>query len=187
MWGLEKFVIDYKAHIQTDFFTQVAPYLRASDEEGKLKEYVRTQNPYDVLENCFNFITLANLAVKEKMVDISSSNIGERRELVGAMLENIGFKKEVNPSGLSQLRKELEPDLNQAVEDTPLIDRDIDGILAKMARNMEDLLVTLFLFHSGVLRFRAEEEDDSKVIESLSQLIKNYRKQKNIWDITSDS
>ena len=47
------FVLSRKSHVNRDQILQVAPNMWAEDEDDWLKEFVRTNNPYEVLQNCF--------------------------------------------------------------------------------------------------------------------------------------
>ena len=175
---LQKFVTNNISHLRENFFEKVAPDLEANNNQERLEEYVKTNNPYKVLENCFSPVMLVNLAIQQLGINLQSEAQG--RELIGEMLEELGFIKEVKPTGLSQIRRSLELDLNQAAGNTLLDLKDIDGILAEIARKMEELLIKLFLFHSGALRSKLEEstETDFEKLSKLDKLSADYQTQK---------
>ena len=154
---LEKFVLSNKAHINRDQIKEAAPNLNTNDEDGWLREFVRTNNPYDVLQNCFY-----NL---QELVEDELDN----HELIDIMLEKFGFKKEVKPSGFSQMRVEIEQCL-------------VDSELRQMDTAMQELLGKLFLFHSYTLNeyavtkvqsadntIAAEKADAIEELENLRQ------------------
>ena len=137
--------------------------------EDKLVEYVHTTNPYDVLENCFVAYELHNLSVHELSIDPNLNLQG--RELVSAMLDKLGFKMEVKPTGLSQIREGLQSSLNRAESNTHLSSDDISGICSGMSRALEELLGTLFLFYSHILL-----PDASEKASAIQHLCEQYRK-----------
>lgn len=137
--------------------------------EGKLVMYVRTTNPYEVLENCFVAFDLQNLAVHNLGIDPNLNLQG--RELVSAMLDKLGFKTEVKPIGLPQIRKNLQSSLNRAESNAQLSSDDISGICSGMSRTLEALLDTLFLFYSYTLLPDASEE-----APAIQRLCEQYKK-----------
>ena len=137
--------------------------------EGKLVMYVHTTNPYEVLENCFVAFDLQNLAVHNLGIDPNLNLQG--RELVSAMLDKLGFKTEVKPIGLSQIRKDLQSSLNRAESNAQLSSDDISGICSGMSRTLEALLDTLFLFYSYTLLPDASEE-----APAIQRLCEQYQK-----------
>ena len=172
---LVEFVVNNKAHLREEFFENVAPDLDAKNDEQKLGEYVLTNNPYEILEKCFTPPTLGYLALAQLKIDLTSGVEG--RDLIGEMLEKIGFRQEVKPNGLSQIRNKLEPSLNQAAGNAQLDMKQIDGMLAEMARKMEDILTRLFLFHSQALegKFLETDNPDWEKLENLENLITKYK------------
>lgn len=166
---LEEFVIGNIACIRQDFFIQVASDLHANDDEDKLREYVRIKNPYDILENCFVAFEQQNLAVRVLGIDQNLNLQG--RELVSAMLDKLGFKAEVKPRGLSQIREDLQSSLNLAEGSTQLSQDDVSGRCSGMARVLEGLLKTLFLFYSYTLL-----PDATEAAPTIQNLCKAYRK-----------
>ena len=175
---LVEFVCGNVKHLRKNFFENVAPDLDANNDEQKLREYVLTNNPYEVLDKCFTSHTLGHLAIDQ--LDIELTSEVKARDLIGKMLEDIGFIQEVKPDGLSQIRKKLEPSLNQAAGNVQLDMNRIDGTLAEMAREMEDILIRLFLFHSQGLKKKLLKQDntDSEKLEELENLINKFNDEK---------
>ncbi len=138
---LEEFVLANKPFINRDSIRETAPNLSASDQDDWLREFVLTNNPYDVLENCF--YDLQKLA--EDQLKINKNLNLEYRELVGKVLYKLGFREEVKPSGLSQIRAEIEQHLAAKG-------------LRQMDQAMQGLLQKLFLFYTYILRWYAAEE-----------------------------
>ena len=163
---LKDFVL---TNITSERIEEVTSDLSAHAAEDKLVEYVHTTNPYDVLENCFVAYDLQNLAVGKLGVDPNLNLQG--RELVSAMLDKLGFKTEVNPIGLSQIRENIQLSLNRAESSTQLSLDDISGLCSGMARTLEALLETLFLFYTYVLLPDASEE-----APAIQSLCGQYRK-----------
>ena len=50
---LEEFVIGNLGHINYDQIRELAPDLSAHNEKDWVVEFVRANNPYEVLQNCF--------------------------------------------------------------------------------------------------------------------------------------
>ena len=165
---LKEFVVDNITDVKSE---EVTSDLSGHAAEDKLAEYVLTTNPYDVLENCFVAYHLQNLSVHELKIDPNLNLQG--RELVGAMLDKLGFKMEVRPIGLSQIRKDFRSSLNRAENNAQLSLDDIAGICSRMSRILEKLLDTLFLFYSYTLL-----PDASKKASTIQRLCKRYRKQR---------
>lgn len=172
----ETFVINNITHLRENFFQNVAPDLDANNNEEQLREYVRSNNPYEVLDKCFSPLMLAHLAISQ--LEIEPKSELEGRNLIGKMLENIGFIQEVKPTGLSQIRKNLEPSLNQAAGNAQLDMKQIDGTLAEMAREMEKILTRLFLFHSRALDKKLVKAENLEKLIELDALITEYEDEK---------
>ena len=173
---LVEFVVNNKAHLRKEFFENVAPDLDAKNDEKKLEEYVLTNNPYEILEKCFTPPTLGYLALAQLKIDLTSGVEG--RDLIGKMLEKIGFRQEVKPNGLSQIRMNLEPSLNQAAGNAELDMKQIDGTLAEMAREMEKILTRLFLFHSRALDKKLVKAENLDKLIELDDLTTEYEDEK---------
>ena len=175
---LEKFVFGNFGHITPDRKKEIADTyrLRAEDERAQLKEFVLTNNPYDVLKQCFAPGRLHILA--ENSYSISPDSGLNDHELRGVILDRLGYKREVKPIGLSQIRNDLKPLLDEAKSNTVLEPTHIDGLLAEMARKMEGLLIGLFLFHSGVLRSKLAISEDIEKYDQLCKLCEKYQTQK---------
>lgn len=169
--ALEQFVTHNISHLRSDFFTAVAPDVNANDQEDCLSAYVRTNNPYVVLEKCFASLRLALLAVDQ--LDIDSNLDLQGRELIDAMLETeeLGFIKEVEPEGLFQIRENLESCLKRAEDEIQLEPNDVRGSCVEMAQAMEKLLDKLFLFHSYISLPNAGEK-----AENIEKLCQDYKK-----------
>lgn len=153
---LEKFVIGNRAHIkQSRVNEKIGHELKSCDEDVWLTELVRTQNPYTVLEACFASGRLHNLAANRRWVSLDSEYEG--RELVGEILEALGFRKEVKPSGLTQIREEIDPRLEPAeVDPQRFAAEEALDFAAGMGTVMEALLDKLFRFHSETFLRHAE-------------------------------
>lgn len=146
-----------------------------SDDE-KLEEFVETNYPSKVLEMCFNAGHLHDIAAKE--YDIPKDEGHSDNEIIEQLLSKFGYKKEVKPDGLTQIREEFQPQLEVIIGSPHLETSTIDSFLGKMAREIEKLMNTLFLFHSGVLRERLEELDDDENYIKLDTLCSKYKKEK---------
>lgn len=153
---LEKFVLSNRAHInQSRVYREIGHELKSCDEDAWLTELVRTQDPYTVLEACFAQGRLYVLAANRRWASLDSEY--EKRELVGEILEALGFRKEVKPSGLTQIREKIDPRLELAEVDSQRFaaGENLD-FAAGMGTVMEELLDKLFRFHSEMLRQHAE-------------------------------
>lgn len=167
---LDRFVHGYYGKItarnKADIFKTCQ--ISGRKDEEKIKEFVQTNNPYVVLKMCFNAGHLHDWA--EKDYRIMKDEGHSDNEVIEEILSRMGFKKEVEPDGLTQIRKEYEPKLDEVRDNTELEPVIIDGFLADMARKMEELMDTLFLFHSGALRERLDEVEVLEDIEKYDQL-----------------
>ena len=150
--------------------------LSGRNDEEKIEEFIKTNYPSKVLEMCFNAGHLHDIA--EIDYDISKNEGHSDNKIIEEILSKIGYKKEVKPIGLTQFRKEFEPQLEEMKDKPHLETTTIEGFLAKMAREIEKLMETLFLFHSGVLRERLEELDDDENYIKLDVLCNNYKDEK---------
>ena len=142
--------------------------LSGRNDEEKINEFVETNNPYKVLEMCFNAGDLHDWA--ERDYSIMKYEGHSDKEIIEEILFRMGFKREVHPDGLTQFREEYEPKLDAMRDNIQLEPTVIDGFLADMAREIEDLIKTLFLFHSGALRERLNEVEVLEDIEKYDQL-----------------
>ena len=136
-------------------------------------EFVQTNHPYEILRRCFGAGRLHILAERE--FKISPDEGYSDHQIIEKLLDYLGFKQEVKPIGLTQIRKELEPRLNEARDNTNLEPTYIDGLLADMHRKMEDLMIKLFLFHSGALRDKLVDLDDDEKYVELCTLCGDYQ------------
>ena len=160
-----------RSNMEPESIGKVTHDLRGYDVNDKLEEYVKTTNPYDILENCFVAYDLQRLAVEKLEID-ANLNL-EGRKLVSAMLDKLGFKTEVKPMGLSQIREDVQSSLNRAESNVQLSLDDISGILSGMARTLEKLLRTLFLFYSHTLLPFADEK-----ASDIQRQCQQYRKKR---------
>ena len=162
---LEKFVKSHLGQINLDKILKDIPNLNMNDESW-MKEFVRVNNPYTILETYFFRDSLKKIAVNECYV------ARDEVDVVGAILHKLGFKRKVEPTGLYQIKEKL----NQLQEDTK-----------EMTKKVDEILRTLFLFYSYLMRYKAPEEfkivnependeDDEDPIDVLEKLIKKYRK-----------
>ena len=144
---LEEFVISNRKHINRDQIREVSPNLNAYDEEEWLKKFIQVNSPYKVLQTCFYTNELKRLAVKQLGVGTNANDI------VDEILYKLGFKKKVEPTGLSQYIDNLEQ---------------LQGDVNKMAEAVDDLLRKLFLFYTYALRRYAFAEAD--VVDTTEEL-----------------
>lgn len=168
---LEHFVRNNRAYINRDYVNrQTGHELKSCDEDAWLKEFVRMQNPYTVLEECFTPARLHVLADNRGWFSLDTRYEG--RELVGEILEVLGFRKEVKPSGLTQIREELEPRLEPAViNPQSFAAKERLGFAAGIATVMEALLDKWFRFHSEMLLQHAE-----RTAADIDKLCSQYRR-----------
>ena len=172
---LENFVIDNLAHIDRDAILKDTPNLSTDDENNWLREFVRANDPYEVLKICFFEEALKDLAEEKHGIPRYESDI------VAETLYKLGFKKKIEPTGLFQHNENLEQ-----IKDNVL----------KMTEAADDILRKLFLFYSYTLRWKAPYEEevnapedggdtddtdkaDTEVdpIHAIEKLIKQYRNQ----------
>ena len=176
---LKKFVVDSYYPLITDkkkdkiFDTYK---LSGRNDEEKIKEFVETNYPAKVLEMCFNAGHLHDIAEEDYKIMKVEGHSDE--QIIEEILFRMGFKKEIHPSGLTQFRAEYEPKLDKVRDNTELEPTIIDGFLADMAREMQDLMKILFLFHSGVLREKLEELDDAENYIKLDKFCNDYKEEK---------
>ena len=175
---LTKFVDSFYRYITTKNKEKIFDTYKLSgrNDEDKIKEFVNTNYPYKVLEMCFNAGHLHDIA--ERDYDISKNKGHSENEIIEEILYCMGYKKEVKPTGLTQYRKEFEPQLEEMRNNLHLETTTIEGFLAKMAREIEKLMDTLFLFHSGVLRERLVELDDVDEYLNIDKLCNDYKDEK---------
>ncbi len=135
---LQKFVIPNSTHIDHDEIKIALQNLRAGSENDRLKEFLKTRSPYEVLQMCFyDLYEVYKKVYKEDRL----SKLPERpddSELINSLLDKFGFRKEVKPVGFSQLRSEIEECLESKVP------RLIDKVMQK-------LLKKIFLFYHYTL------------------------------------
>ena len=146
---LEKFVLGNIKHVNRDQVRKIAPDLAASEEEDWLTEFVRTQNPYDVLQACFAPGRRYMLADSELFID--PDEVLEERDLIGEMLVALGFRREIIPTGLPQIWQQVKRPMEEAEHTAQIPPELIEGLTNRLARGVEDILDVLFLFHSHVL------------------------------------
>lgn len=173
---LKVFVVDgYYSQITDENKVEIFEKYKLSgrNDEEKIKEFVETNYPSKVLEMCFNAAQLFDIA--EKDYGITKEERHSHEQIIEEILYRMGFKREVKPIGLTQDREEFKPDLAKMIDDPPSDTTIIDGFSATMARKIEDLMKTLFLFHSGVLRKRLEELDDYENYVKLGKLCNDYK------------
>ena len=194
---LEEFVFGYFGHITQDRRQKIIDIhrLRGVDEREQLKEFVHTKNPYDVLKECFSPGRLHVLA--DSKYQISPDSGLEDHELVGVILNKLGYRNEVKPAGLSQIRNDIDQPIKDAANVAELSITDIKGICSYMAEVMEDLLSVLLLFHIGALQTELYErqpeepanteltgksdlEDEHKIEDSLTDICKRYKKKRTL-------
>ena len=144
--------------------------LSGMDEREMIQEFVETNYPYEILKMCFNSAHLHDLA--ERDYKISKAEGHSDNEIIEELVFRMGFKKEVKPIGLTQFRQEYEPKLEKVRNNTQLELTDIYGFLTEMTQEMQDLMDTLFLFHSGALRERFKGSNDNETYEKLDELSK---------------
>ena len=133
---LEKFVKSHLRQINLDKILEDIPNLNMNDESW-MKEFVRVNNPYTILETYFFRDSLKKIAVDECHV------ARDEVDVVGAILHELGFKRKVEPTGLYQIKEKL----NQLQEDTK-----------EMTKKVDEILRTLFLFYSYLMRYEAPNE-----------------------------
>jgi len=180
---LEEFVKSHLGRINRDAIFRDNPKLNMNNESW-WNGFVRVNNPYTVLETYFFRESLKEIAVNEYNV------ARDETDFVGALLNELGFKRKVEPTGLFQIKEEL----NQLQENTK-----------KMTEKVDEILRHLFLFYSYIMRYEAPREfdivndaDDTKdsdqtdmsdqredPMHALGKLIKSYRQktQKNLGDL----
>ena len=171
---LEKFVKSHLRQINLDKILEDIPNLNMNDESW-MKEFVRVNNPYTILETYFFRELLKEIAVNEYNV------ARDEVDVVGAILHELGFKRKVEPTGLYQIKEEL----NQLQDDTK-----------EMTKKVDEIMRHLFLFYSYIMRYEApneyeivnependeDDEDTDKTgkiedpIDVLEKLIEDYRK-----------
>lgn len=202
---LEEFVDGYFGYITSERKRKIIDthHLRAVDEKEQLIEFVRTKNPYDVLNECFAHARLHLLA--EEKYKINPDADLEDHDIIGVILDELGFKKEVKPVGLPQIQNDIEISLKIVESVTELSVIDVMGICGYMAHIMETILPVLFLFHIGALQKELhtgalqkelterkteketeadqEKRDDKgslhEIANSLTALCKGYKKDKS--------
>ena len=175
---LKAFVNGYYSYITPENKEKIFDTYKLSgrNDEEKIEEFVETNYPSKVLEFCFNAGHLHDIA--ERDYDISKNKGHSENEIIEEILYCMGYKKEVKPTGLTQFRKEFEPQLEEMRNNPHLETTTIEGFLAKMARKIEKLMDTLFLFHSGVLRERLVELDDVDEYLNIHKLCNDYKEKK---------
>ena len=179
---LEDFVITNKKQVNHDVVKKLVPDLRVDEENDWLRELVRSQNPYDVLEACFAPIQLGTLAVKLGL-DPNQHDLKDR-QLLSAILKAHGFTPEVTPSGIAQIQQNLNNYLDRVYNSssTPI---KIPDIIDVLRTTIIDVLNTVFLFYTYYLtreegtkstwverkengnNIRVEQEEPSNAIKTL--------------------
>ena len=122
---LEKLVLSNKPFINRDQIMINTPNLNAIEENDWLKEFVRSNNPYEVLKTCFFDTELENIAVKQLEITANADDI------ISEMLYKLGFKRKVEPTGLSQFLENLE---------------ELQGDVIQMTKVVDELLRNYFFF-----------------------------------------
>ena len=89
-------VLRHIGSISYDQIMKNTPDLKAFADGDWLTEYVRSNDPYTVLEICFYDDTLKSIAIKEYKIAENTDDI------VGEILYKLGYKKKIKPIGLSQ-------------------------------------------------------------------------------------
>ena len=142
---LEKFVITNLGRINRDQIRELVPDLSAHDETDGVTEFVQSNNPYTILQNCFYRNDLKIIAKQlDNTIDITMNT----DDIVGKMLYALGFKEKMEPTGLYQFLEKL--------------DQSQDNV-KQMAEDMDKLLRKLFLFYSYTLRQYALAEFNAAV------------------------
>ena len=168
---LEAFVIKNPNHVNRDAILTNTPNLSTDDENNWLREFVRANDPYEVLKICFFEESLKDLAQEKFGVSKDESDI------VGETLYKLGFKKKIEPTGLFQYKEDLERIKNDVLE---------------MVLATDTILRKLFLFYSYTLTYNAPHEEEVNApraggdvddadkkrdpIVVLDKLIQQYRK-----------
>ena len=128
-------------HIGSISYDQImknTPNLRAFADDDWLTEYVRSNDPYTVLETCFYDDALKSIATEQGIAENTD-------DIVGEILYKLGYKKKIKPTGLSQHLQNIKQLQNDDTE---------------MTRVVEELLRQLFLFYTYILRWEALTEPD---------------------------
>ena len=173
---LEELVLSNKPFINRDQIMGNTPNPIAIQEDDWLKEFVRANGPYEVLENCFYKNDLEKIAIDQLEIPPNVDDI------VSEVLYKLGFKKKIEPTGLSQYIEDLEQ---------------LQSDIIKMTEVVDELLRKLFLFYSYILRRYALGEvdangaevdaDDEKEdpIDSIENLLQRYRRKdsKSLGDL----
>ena len=150
--------------------------LSGKSEEDKIREFVQTNRPYEVLKQCFGEGRLYDMAKQRKLISLDDRY--SVPQIIEKLLDDLGFKTQVKPVGLTQTREELEPMLEAARGNTDLEEIQIDGLLTEMHRKIEDIMIKLFLFYSGVRTEKLLELDDPEIyveLDKLDTLCNDYR------------
>lgn len=142
---LQKFVIGNFGHINRDQIRELVPDLSVRDEKDGVREFVQSNNPYTVLQNCFYPNDLKIIAKQlDRTIDITMNT----DDIVSEMLYALGFKKKIEPIGLYQFLEKLDQSQDNSKQ---------------MAQNMDELLRDLFRFYSYTLRQYALAEFNAAV------------------------
>ena len=143
---LEDFVISNRRHIDHDGVRELVPDLRIDEEDGWLKELVRSRNPYDVLTACFAPVRLSILAAELGVDPDRQDLIG--RQLISAILGEFNFPQELTPSGMAQIQRDLNSHLDE-VDNLPLSEfPNIGNLVDELQTTIEKVLNVIFLFLS---------------------------------------
>ena len=165
---LERLVLSNKPFINRDQIMEDTSNPIAIEEDDWLKEFVRANSPYEVLENCFFNNDLEKIAMEQLEI---APNVDD---IVSEVLYKLGFKKKVEPTGLFQYIENLEQ---------------LQGDVLKMTEVIDELLRKLFLFYSYILRQYAlgetgangaieevdADDDKEDPIDIIENLIQRYR------------
>ena len=147
--SLEEFIIANKKHVNPEMVEKLVPDLRVDEKDDWLRELVRSQNPYDVLEACFAPLRLGMLAVDLGLDPDQQHLIG--RQLLSAMLEDFEFTPEVTPSGITQIQQKLNSYLDAVYNSSSLTSINVGDIVDVLKTTIEDVLTTIFLFYTHYL------------------------------------
>ena len=163
---LQQFVINNRTHINHDEIKFALPNLRAGSEDDRLKEFIKTRNPYEVLQTCFYDLYEVHKKVYPKDPLSLFPEKPDDSEIINSFLDKFGFRKEVKPVGFSQLREEIKQHLDSKEP------RQIDGAMQKLLRKI--FLFYHYTLFNYVVKNNVEVTDYNNFVTDLRKLSSRY-------------
>ncbi len=148
----EPFIDSFMSHINFDEINKALPNARTLDQNDLLLKFIKTRDPYEILQNCFYDLYEVYQEISDKY-DLPEYNVRpDNSVLVDNLIGYFGVPKKVKPFGFFQMRSEIEQDLESEKPN-------------KIDAAMQNLLSRIFLFYHYTLSKYVKEDPDRYVYE----------------------